>query len=89
MSYCSTRYKWIVQTLAGMGVNTRCLYYPSKGISKRKCQQIARKLQEHFDKQVACDGEFALDMELLQCDIEFYRHCGGVRIHEWRDICEW
>ena len=81
MCYCRPRHDWLVRTLVMLGVNVKCFASGSQVIPRRKCEEIARALMR-LKKE---NPHYSEDKLLLDNDIQFYQHCGGVRIHDWGD----
>ena len=79
MCYCQNRHDWLVRTLVMLGVNVQHFASGSQGIPRRKCEEIARALLRLKKEK----PQYAQDKLLLDTDIKFYQHCGGVRIHDW------
>lgn len=85
MCYCQQRYHWLIGTLVKQGVNVRHFSGKSRRIPRRKCQEISTALQRLRDN--GYQG-YERDRQLLDVDINFYAHCGGVRIHPWASYSE-
>lgn len=89
MIYCQHRYHWLIGELVKQGVNVRHFTGKSKGIPVKKCKEISLALTRLRDKRLAA-GEInrSIDMQLLDVDINFFAHCGGVRIHDWSSFSD-
>jgi hypothetical protein len=84
MAYCRYRHDWLLRVLAANGVDVRQFQPPSKKVTKGKCREIARVLERIRQEKPGSIGEPLL----LDHDIQFWGHCGGVRIHDWRSCRE-
>jgi hypothetical protein len=84
MCYCKNRHDWLLLVLAANGVDVHQFLPPSKKVPKGKCREIARML-----KRIRQEKPFSIgEPLLLDHDIQFWGHCGGVRIHDWRSCRE-
>lgn len=77
LCYCVVRYDWLIRTMAEMGVNTKCLGPKSRKVTKKQCRKIASALKEWGERH-----PYNKDRMLI-ADIKFFRHCGGIKIHNW------
>lgn len=79
MCYCVYRWDFLIRCLLRLGVDVQCLGPKSKGVSRKQCREIARALTRLRDEK-----PFQIyDWDILEHDINFWGHCGGVRIHPW------
>lgn len=82
MAYCVYRSDWLMRTLVGLGVSVE--HFKIGGtVPRRKCLEIARALKKVRGKQEDFQSE-----KLLNIDIRFFAHCGGLRIHDWKSTLE-
>jgi hypothetical protein len=79
MCYCRPRYDWLIRSLVGHGVSAE--HFAQAEIPEEKCQEIAAMLKKIL-KAWDFEDNFC-EPDIINTDIAFWSHCGGVRIHDW------